>query len=78
MHDERTEVKNLEDAKKQMLLSLEQMSKNGVEVFVDGQAVLPIEAVSKAVREDSPYMEDYVFGATGDVEQVRFDKVTRL
>ena len=38
---------------------------------------LPMEAVAKAVREDSPYMADYVLDEAGVIEQVRFDKVTR-
>ena len=53
------------------------MSQSGVKIFVDGQAVLPVEAVSKAVHENSPYMADYVLDASGMIEQVRFDKVTR-
>mgnify|MGYP006922420917 CR=1 FL=1 len=29
------------------------------------------------MRENSPYMADYVLDAQGAIEQVRFDKVTR-
>lgn len=53
------------------------MRRNGVEFFIDGQAVLPVEAVARAVRENSPYMADYVLDASGAIEQVRFDRVTR-
>lgn len=77
MYDRKKEVEELENAKKRMLLHLEQMKRNGVELFVDGQAVQPAEAVAKAVRENSPYMADYVLNARGGIEQVRFDKVTR-
>lgn len=80
MYDERKEIVGKEDmeaARERMLLCLEQMSRNGVELFVDGQAVLPVEAVSKAVHEDSPYMADYVLDAAGMIKQIRFDKVTR-
>lgn len=59
-----------------MQLVLEQMRDKGVELFVDGEAVLPVEAAAKAVCEDSPYMADYVFGNAGKIEQVRFDRVT--
>lgn len=65
----------MENAKKRMLLHLEQMSQSGVRLFVDGRAVLPAEAVSRAVREDSPYMADYVLDSDGVIRQVRFDKV---
>ncbi|MCI8530223.1 MAG: hypothetical protein HFH82_13895 [Lachnospiraceae bacterium] len=80
MYDERTKVASGDDlgsAREHMLLCLEQMTKRGVELFVDGQAVLPVEAVSKAVQENSPYMADYVLDASGMIQQVRFDKVTR-
>lgn len=77
MHDERTEVEDINAVREHMLLRLEQMRQNGVELFVDGRAVLSAEAVTKAVRENSPYMADYVLDASGSIEQVRFDKVTR-
>lgn len=80
MYDERKEITGKEDmeaARERMLLCLEQMSQSGVELFVDGQAVLPVEAVSKAVHENSPYMADYVLDASGVIKQIRFDKVTR-
>lgn len=50
----------------------------GVQLFVDGEAVLPEEAVSRAVREDCVYMADYVLGKSGGIEQIRFDKLDRL
>lgn len=77
MYDERTEVEDMNVVRERMLLCLEQMRQNGVELFVDGRAALPVEAVSKAVKENSPYMADYVLDASGTIEQVRFDRVTR-
>lgn len=77
MHKEQKGVDNMAAAREDMLFRLEQMRQRGVALFVDGQAALPNEAVSKAVRENSPYMADYVFNAAGVIEQVRFDKVTR-
>lgn len=70
-------AEELNTAKENMLSQLEQMTQSGVALFVDGRAVLPTEAVSKAVRENSPYMADYVLGTSGTIEQVRFDRVTR-
>lgn len=75
MYEENGEVTELENARERMRLLLEQMSSRGVELFVDGEAVLPGDAVARAVREDSPYMADYVFGDAGNIEQIRFDKV---
>ncbi len=73
MYDEKAEVKEMEAARKNML----QLRQRGVGLYLDGKAVLPVEAVAKAVRENSPYMADYVLDAQGAIEQVRFDKVTR-
>lgn len=75
MYEESGEVTELENARERMQLLLEQMSSRGVELFVDGEAVLPGDAAARAVREDSPYMADYVFGDAGNIEQIRFDKV---
>lgn len=67
----------LDEIRESMLLKLEQLRESGVELFVDGKEALPREAVSKAVRENSTYMADYVLGSSGMIEQVRFDRVTR-
>lgn len=63
---------------KQMLALFEQMRSKGTEFFVDGEPVPPKEAVTRAVREESVYMADYVVGDEGKVEQVRFDKINLL
>ena len=66
----------LESAREMLFSELEKLQRNGVGLFVDDVAVLPSEAAAKAVQENSPYMADYVLGETGNIEQVRFDKVT--
>jgi len=70
-------AENMEAVRECMLLHLEEMSRCGVDLYLDGRSVLPGEAVAKAVRENSPYMADYVIDSAGVIEQVRFDKVTR-
>lgn len=75
MYEENGKVTEMESARERMRLLLEQMRSHGVELFVDGEAALPIDAAARAVREDSPYMADYVFGEAGNIEQVRFDRV---
>lgn len=77
LYEEKIEVEDMEAVREHMLARLEQMRRSGVELFVDGQEALPDEVVSKAVRENSPYMADYVMDASGIIEQVRFDRVTR-
>ena len=73
-----SEVTKLESARERLSLQLELLHENGVELFVDDEAVLPGEAVAKAVQENSPYMADYVLGDAGDIVQVRFDRVTAV
>ena len=58
-----------------MLSALERMHFGGVELFVDGEAVLPGEAVQRTVEEEGLYMADYILGEAGRITQVRFDKV---
>lgn len=75
MYEENKEVTDLQNAREHMKLLLEQMSSQGVELFVDGRAALPKDAAAKAVHENSPYMADYVLGDAGNIEQIRFDQV---
>ncbi len=51
------------------------LQKNGTELYVDGERVSPSQAASYAVREESPYMADYILGDRGEISQVRLDKV---
>lgn len=73
MRNEKDKVKA--DAEKRMLKLWQRMHREGAEFFVDGEVVLPGDAVSKAVREDCVYMTDYVWGDKGKIKQVRLDKV---
>lgn len=77
MNDKYGKVSKLQSAREELSFQLEQLYRDGVELFVDGRAVLPGEAAAKTVRENSPYMADYVLGEAGNIEQVRFDRVTR-
>lgn len=76
MYEENEEIRDLKIARERMMILLEQMQDKGVRLFVDGEAALPGDAAAKSVRENSPYMADYVFGDAGNIEQVRFDKVS--
>ena len=51
------------------------LQKNGTELYVDGEKVSPSQAAAYAVREESPYMADYILGEQGKISQVRLDKV---
>lgn len=76
MYEKNAVMTDLESARQRMETLLEQMRDKGVKLFVDGEAALPSEAAARSVRENSPYMADYVFGDAGKIEQVRFDRVT--
>ena len=41
-----------------------------------GESVSPKEAARRTVREESPYMADYIIGEDGTVSQIRFNRVT--
>lgn len=62
-------------AGEEMLDMWQRMQREGVQFFVDGEVVLPQDAVSRAVREDGVYMTDYVWGEAGKLKQIRLDKV---
>ena len=53
----------------------QKLQKNGTELYVDGEKVSPSQAAAYAVREESPYMADYILGEQGKISQVRLDKV---
>ncbi len=75
MYEKFNENRELEQTRKEMLVTLENLHQNGVALFVDNREVLPYEAVMQVVREESVYMADYVAGDPGKIAQVRFDKV---
>lgn len=70
---EETEPKRMEKPEDQMEQMLERMSSAGVTLYVDDCVAHPKDIAVKTVREDSPYMADYVFGETGELTQLRFD-----
>lgn len=76
MDDKCVDAIGLESERKKFTAQLEQLQKRGVALFVDGVAAPPNEVAAKAVQEDSPYMADYVLGTGGNIEQIRFDRVT--
>ena len=51
------------------------LQKKGAELYVDGEKVSPSTAAEYAVREESPYMADYIVGEQGKISQIRLDKV---
>ncbi len=64
-----------EAAARYMQAYLERLHHSGTELFVDGEAVYPQEAIQKAVCEEGGYMADYVLEEDGKIKQIRFDKV---
>lgn len=73
--DDNLKHKAQKAAEKRMQEYLEQLQKTGAEFFVDGEAVLPTEAVNRTLREESVYMADYILGESGKIAQIRFDKI---
>lgn len=75
MNEEKDEIRELESARREMQALWNRMQDCGVKLYVDGKAVSPAEAAARTVREDSPYMADYVLEENGRVSQVHFNKV---
>lgn len=75
MQDDYMNNKKLACVSARMQSYLEALQCRGAELFVDGEVVLPGEAVRRTVREESVYMADYVIGQDGRIKQVRFDRV---
>ena len=76
MYDEYEDAEKLKAAREAMLVHLQKMERCGVKLFIDGKAVASAEIVAKTVRENNPYMADYVWNEAGVISQVRFDRVT--
>ena len=76
MRETEKKAQEMERLRAKVRSELEQMYNQGVDLFVDNRAVRPEEAVAKAVRENSPYMADYVLDSRGTLTEVRFDRVT--
>ena len=49
----------------------QKLQKNGTELYVDGEKVSPSQAAAYAVREESPYMADYILGEQGKILALR-------
>lgn len=77
LNEENRKIKELETSRARMQKLWSQMQACGVELYVDGKAVSSGEAAARTVRENSPYMADYVMGENGIIRQIRFDRVTR-
>ncbi len=55
---------------------LENISKAGVELFLEGQPATPKQIAERCVCEESVYMADYVIDETGTLKELRYDRVT--
>ncbi len=75
MNEEIRRAEEFKTARRETQDFLRQMKNHGVELYVDGKSVSPGEAAARTVRENSPYMADYVMGENGMIQQVRFDRV---
>ncbi len=54
---------------------LEHMQHMGAQLYLDGESVQTGARVMQAVQEEGNYMADYVFGPSGNVEEIRFDRI---
>ena len=70
------EMNELACARQEMQNLWQEMQRRGTKLYLDGRSVSPKEAARRTVREESPYMADYIIGEDGTVSQIRFNRVT--
>lgn len=65
-----------EKEKKEIMARLSFFETNGVKIYLNGVLSTPEEiADTYYLNEDCIYMPDYVISDTGNLEEVRYDKV---
>ncbi len=58
-----------------MKCSLENIYRQGIELYLDGQPASPAGIVDLFVREETVYMPDFVIDENGRLTQIRYDKI---
>ena len=56
--------------------SLEEMRDGGVSLFLDGKPATPQEIAAKCQEETEVYMPDYVLDNHGNLQELRYEKVS--
>ena len=56
--------------------SLEQLRAGGVALFLDGRPATPCEIANRCREETEIYMPDYVLDNHGNLQELRYDKVS--
>jgi hypothetical protein len=56
--------------------SLEELCAGGVALFLDGRPATPGEIANKCREETEIYMPDYVLDDHGNLQELRYDKVS--
>lgn len=77
MRTEENQSRNLQRERYQLEQRLREMSSKGVTLYVDNRVAGPRDIAAKTVRENSPYMADYIFSDEGELVQLRFDRLRR-
>lgn len=77
MRTEENQARNLKQERYQLEQMLSEMSSKGVTLYLDNRVAGPRDVAAKTVREDCPYMADYIFSDAGELVQLRFDRLRR-
>jgi hypothetical protein len=64
------------DGYDEVQLLIENVHHHGAQLYFDGKAVGYTEGVLRLVREEHQYMADYIMGDDGNIEQIRFNKIS--
>lgn len=56
---------------------LEKMESAGVKLYLNGVPSTTEYILKKCIREDTVYMPDYVTDGSGNVKEIRYDRISR-
>ena len=59
-------------------LQLENMERQGIKLYLNGAPSNTDSIVEKCIREDTIYMPDYVTDENGEIQEIRYDKISHL
>lgn len=61
-----------------MLVRLENFTKEGTTLYLDGKPASPLQVAGCCVNSGSLYMPDYILDESGKLLEVRYDKISHV
>ncbi|MCL2719291.1 MAG: hypothetical protein FWE14_10990 [Lachnospiraceae bacterium] len=58
-----------------ILSSLQNISNQGINLYINGEMATPDEIATRCVNDETVYMPDFVMDDSGALKEIRYDKV---